>query len=118
MESFSVISDHTTNGVTVIIDWNFFSGLDSDYSEYNSDTESLNGSNIFTPDTCGESEESDNVEETPNREELSDDEDNLSLCSLNIRLEKETTDRNKVISWKQKSFQLNADQLRFSGDPL
>lgn len=37
----------------------FFFGLDSDYGEYDSDTESLNGSGIFAADICGETEEYD-----------------------------------------------------------
>lgn len=57
-----------------------------------------------------------NVEEIPSQEEPSDDEDNLPLSILKIRLEKETIDRNTVISWKEKCLQLNEDQLRFSGD--
>lgn len=105
--------------------WDNFTGLESDDELDDSEDDEIDAgegpsgiSDFALPmnDEEHSSEEKLRTEMESEEEQVSDEEDNLPLSVLQGKQFTNKIPTNKNILWKQKSLQLNDDQLRFNGD--
>lgn len=103
--------------------WENFTGFESD-DDTDSDEDSLEDPvkdaaslpEDDVEDNCSDVEVSDKEENTDTQEqETSDSEDSLPLSLLSALIKKKKNKKMDIL-WKEKSLQLNEDQLRFTGD--